>query len=88
MSTVFIIVGGIVIISVLGIVADTVQTIAKAKSRRAEAPGPAPRNVAELEARIAALESRLEERDRSLLEMRDELRFVTRMLEDKSAGRS
>lgn len=85
MSIALIIVGGLVVISVVAIVGDIVGAAIKAKAKTAEALPPA--ELEELRSRLKALEGRLDERDQSVRRLEDELRFVTRMLEDKSGGR-
>jgi len=87
MSVWMIIVGGIVIISVVGVFGDMVTKIAQSKAKAKEAQGSVP--IAEIEVlkgRIATLESRLDERDDSVRKLEDEMRFVSRMLEDKTGG--
>ncbi len=89
MSLAMMIILGIVAISVIGVVGDTVSKVAQAKirSRGGEAPTQ-PRELGALEDRIAGLEARLEERDDSVRKLQEEVRFVSRMLEDKSGGGS
>lgn len=88
MGTVTVIVLGVVAITVFGILGDVVMKIAqtKAKSRAAEG-GAASGELARLKDRLAVLEARVEERDDSIRRLQDEVRFVSRMLEDKSGGR-
>jgi hypothetical protein len=89
MGTVMIIVLGIVAISVVAVLGDTIGNIAKAKARAQESMGSAaPAEIAALKDRIGALEARVDERDDSVRKLQDELRFVSRMLEDKTSGRS
>ena len=86
MGTVMIIVLGVVAITVVSVLGDMATKIAqaKAKSRQAEGALP-PGEVERLKERLALLEARVEDRDESVRKLQDEVRFVTRMLEDKSA---
>jgi len=87
MSIWIIIVGGIVIISVAGVFGDMITKIAQSQAKAKEVQGSVP--VAEIETikgRIASLESRLDERDDTVRKLEDEVRFVSRMLEDKTGG--
>jgi hypothetical protein len=86
MGTAAIIVIGLVTISVIAVVGDVVSKIfqARIKSREA-AGGPGSVEIERLKGRLASLESRLDERDESVRKLQDELRFVSRMLEDKSS---
>ena len=87
MGTVAIIVIGLVVISVVGVVADSLTKVAQAKARARESAGSAPSgDIERLERRLALLESRVEERDESVRKLQDEVRFVSRILEDKSGG--
>jgi hypothetical protein len=87
MSVWMIIVGGIVIISVAGVFGDMVTKIAQSKARDKESKGAVPvAEIEEMKGRIASLESRLEEREDSVRKLQDEVRFVSRMLEDKTGG--
>jgi folylpolyglutamate synthase/dihydropteroate synthase len=87
MGTVTIIVLGIVAISVVGVLGDMVAKIAQSKARVREAAGNIPSGEIEaLKDRLAVLEARIEERDESVRSLQDEVRFVTRMLEDKSGS--
>jgi len=87
----FLIVSGIVLISVIGVIGDVISKVAQA---RIKASGPvsgaaAPKEEIEaLHRRINALESRLEEREDAVKKLQDEVRFVSRMLEDRSPGNS
>jgi hypothetical protein len=85
MGTVTIIVIGVVVISVVGILGDIATNIVKAKNKARESAGsvPAP-EIERLENRLTVLEARIEERDDSVRKLQDELRFVSRMLEDRS----
>jgi hypothetical protein len=89
MGLVTIIVLGVVAITTVGILGDMVTKIAqaRAKARQAEG-GAAAGEIERLRARVASLEARVEERDESLRRIQDELRFVSRMLEDRSSPRA
>ncbi len=88
MGTVTIIVLGVVAITVVSVLGDMASKIAQAKAKaKVAAGGVAPVEIESLKARLATVESRLEERDESILKLQDEVRFVTRMLEDKTSGR-
>jgi hypothetical protein len=84
---------GIALIIVLGVFAITVVSVIgdvaskKAKAKAAEGGVP-PAEIESLKARLASLEARADERDDRVQKLQDEVRFVTRMLEDKSGGRS
>lgn len=89
MGTVTVIVLGVVAITVVSVVGDMFTKIAQAKAKARSADGAAP--PAELEAlkdRVAALEARAEEREDAVRRLQDEVRFVSRMLEDKTGGRA
>lgn len=89
MSIALLIVGGIVIISLAGILSDTINTAVKARAKAQEAAGAVPpAELAALKDRIEALESRLADRDEEVRKLQDEVRFVGRMLEDKTGGAS
>jgi hypothetical protein len=89
MSTVMIIVLGVVAITVVSVLGDMVTKIAQAKAKAKAAEGSVPQGEIErLKDRLAILEGRVEERDESLRKLQDEVRFVSRMLEDKSGGRA
>lgn len=75
---------GVVGISALGIVSEIVTTAIKSKAKSRS--GPPPAELEELRARLRALEGRLDERDGAVQRLEEELRFVSRMLEDKSGG--
>jgi hypothetical protein len=86
-----VIVLGIVVISVVSVVGDFVSKTAQARIKaRSEASGGGSGASAEelevLNRRIGALEARLEDREDSVRKLQDEVRFVSRMLEDKSGG--
>ena len=84
-----IIVIGVVIISVVGIIGDIATNVVKAKAKAKEAAGSVPSaEIERLEDRLAVLEARIEERDDSVRKLQDELRFVSRMLEDRSGSGS
>lgn len=76
---------GIVGISALGIVSEIVNTAIK--SRAKSRPDLPIAELEELRARLRALEGRIDEREGTVRRLEEELRFVSRMLEDKS-GRS
>ncbi len=87
MGTVTIIVIGVVAISVIGILGDIVTKIVQARSNRWK-QGVENRNVDELagiKQRVSLLEARLEEREDAVRKLQDEVRFVSRMLEDKTS---
>ena len=84
MSLGIVIVLGIVAVTALGIASDIVTTAIKSRAKSREAPPSA--EAEELRARLRALEGRLDERDAAVRRVEEELRFVTRMLEDKSGG--
>ena len=89
MGIALIIVLGVVVVTIVGVLGDTASKIAQAKARVMGAQGGV--SAAELEslkARLVSLEARADERDERVLKLQDEVRFVTRMLEDKSGGRS
>ena len=90
MSTVMLIVLGVVAISVVSVLGDMVSKIAQARIKaRASGPEGRPDGQQELERlgrRVEALEARVEEREESVRKLREELSFVTRMLEDKTGG--
>ena len=89
MGTVALIVLGVVVISVVGVVGDIVSKIAQAKIKAKEGAGDLPSGeLSRLQDRISLLEARIEERDDSMRKLTDEVRFVSRMLEDKSGGGS
>jgi hypothetical protein len=89
MGTVTIIVLGVVAITVVSVLGDMFSKIAQAKAKSRQAEGSVrPEEIDRLEDRIAALEARVEERDESVRKLQDEVRFVSRMLEDKSTGRT
>jgi phage I-like protein len=79
MSIVAIIAGSIVVITVIAILGDTIQTAMKSKARVADSS-----EVSALKARLAALEAKVEERESSFQKIQEDLRFMTRMLEDKT----
>jgi hypothetical protein len=88
MGTVTIIVLGVVAITVVSVLGDMATKIAQAKAKaRGAAGGVAPAELERMGARLAALEARMEERDEGLRKLQDEVRFVTRMLEDKTGSR-
>jgi hypothetical protein len=89
MGTVTIIVLGVVAITVVSVLGDMVSKIAQARIKSKAAEGKVPAGeIAALEDRLAALEARAEERDDTVRKLQDELRFVSRMLEDKSGDRA
>jgi predicted RNase H-like nuclease (RuvC/YqgF family) len=87
MGTVAIIVLGVVAITVVSVLGDMAAKIAQAKAKAKVAEGTVPAGEIEaLKNRIALLERRVEERDDAVGKLQDEVRFVSRMLEDKSGG--
>jgi hypothetical protein len=89
MGTVTIIVLGVVAITIVSVVGDMVSKIAQARIKAKGAAESAPSGEIEaLKDRLALLEARLEERDDAVRKLKDEVGFVSRMLEDKSGGRS
>ncbi len=90
MGIVTVIVLGVVAITVVSVLGDMASKIAQARIK-ARGSGEGPAAGAELERlkeRVALLESRIEERDDGLRKLKDELSFVTRMLEDRSGGQA
>jgi hypothetical protein len=84
-----VIIEGIVAISLFGIIGDVVSKIARARIKaKAEAGAVHPRELEALEGKVALLEARLEEREDAVRKLQDEVRFVSRMLEDKTGGRT
>jgi hypothetical protein len=89
MGTVTIIVLGVVAITVISVLGDLASKIAQAKIKAGQAAGgslPAG-ELDRMRDRLALLEARVEERDESVRKLQEELRFVTRMLEDRTGGR-
>ncbi|MBL8968433.1 MAG: hypothetical protein JNG85_15620 [Spirochaetaceae bacterium] len=86
MGTVSIIVGGIIVLTLIAAVGDVASKAIGARSKARDLQPSA--EIEELRARLRALESRLDERDGAVRRLEEELRFVTRMLEDKSGGKS
>jgi hypothetical protein len=87
MGTVSIIVLGVVAITVVSVLGDMFSKIAQARIKARDAAGGLPPGEVEaLKGRIALLEARIEERDDAVRKLQDEVRFVSRMLEDKSGG--
>jgi len=90
MNTVTIIVLGIVVVSIFGVIGDLVAKVsqAKIKARAGDQSGPSSdrREVEDLHRRMGALETRLEEREDAIRKLQEEVRFVSRMLEDRSSG--
>lgn len=80
MGIALIIVGGIIVLTAIAIAGDVISTKYKAAVR-----APKQEAIAPLEARLEALEARLDERDETVRKLQEELRFVNRMLEDKTA---
>ncbi len=88
MGTVMIIVLGVVAITVVSVLGDMATKIAQAKAKSRQAEGALPSGEVErLKERLALLEARVEDRDESVRKLQDEVRFVTRMLEDTSSQR-
>jgi|GEM_PF-5352771 hypothetical protein len=88
MAVVTIIVLGVVAVTVVSVLGDMATKMVQAKSKAKEASGRLPSTEIEsLRDRLAALETRVEERDESVRKLQDEVRFVSRMLEDRSGGR-
>ncbi len=88
MGTVSIIVFGVIVVSVIGVVGDVISKITQAriKARESGAAAAPQEEIEALHRRINALENRLEEREDAVKKLQDEVRFVSRMLEDRSAG--
>jgi hypothetical protein len=86
MSTVLIIVLGVVAVTVVSVLGDMATKIAQAKAKGREGPKLPAGEISRLQDRLSALEARAEERDESVRKLQDELRFVSRMLEDKSGS--
>jgi hypothetical protein len=87
MGTVMIIVVGVVAITVVSVLGDMAGKIAQARARGREAAGGSSAGeVQALKDRLAALETKIEERDENVRKLQDEVRFVSRMLEDKTTG--
>ncbi len=89
MGTVAIIVIGVVAVTVVSVLGDMVSKIAQARIKAKAASGGVP--AEELKAlgdRLALLEARIEEREEAVRKLREELGFVTRMLEDKTGGKA
>jgi predicted nucleic acid-binding Zn-ribbon protein len=87
MNTVTVIVLGIVVVSIFGVIGDMVTKIMHARiNAKNQSTGAAvPRNeIDELNRRIGVLETRLEEREDAVKRLQDEVRFVTKMLEDRT----
>jgi cell division protein FtsB len=87
MNTVTIIVLGIVVVSIFGVIGDVISKIThariSAKNQSADATVPQ-KQIEELSRRIDVLETRLEEREDTVKKLQDEVRFVTKMLEDRT----
>lgn len=89
MGTVTIIVLGVVAITVVSVLGDMASKIAQAKAKAKATEGSVPpAEIESLKTRLASLEARADERDDRVRKLQDEVSFVTRMLEDKSGGRS
>jgi hypothetical protein len=89
MGTVTIIVLGVVAITVVSVLGDMVTKMVQARAKAREAAGTlASGEVEKLKERLALLEARVEERDENVLKLQEELRFLSRMLEDKTGDRS
>jgi hypothetical protein len=89
MGTVAIIVIGLVAITVVSVIGDMVSKIAQAKIKAKGGGESAPsREIEALKERLAQLEARLEERDGAVRKLQEDVRFVSRLLEDKSSGPS
>jgi hypothetical protein len=87
MDTVTIIVLGVVAITVVSVLGDMASKIVQARIKAKGAEGSVPAGeIAALKDRLALVEARLEEREDAVGKLQDELRFVSRMLEDKSGG--
>ncbi len=88
MSTVAIIVFGIVVVSIFGVIGDMVTKVSQAKIKAKGESGGSRAPQEEIEAlhrRINSLETRLEEREDSIKKLQEEMRFVSRMLEDRTS---
>ena len=89
MGLVTIIVLGVVAITVVSVLGDMATKMVQAKTRAKEVAGAFPSTEIEsLKNRLTALETRVEEREESVRRLQDEVRFVSRILEDKSGGHS
>jgi hypothetical protein len=89
MSIWMMIIAGVVVISVAGVLGDTISNIAKSKAKaREKIADDAAEELGALKDRVAALESRLSDRDDEVRKLQDEVRFVNRMLEDKTGASS
>jgi len=80
---------GVVSVSFLAVIGDVVSKIAQAKIKAREGSPGAGADRQEIDAlhrRINSLETRLEEREDSIKKLQEEVRFVSRMLEDLSRG--
>jgi hypothetical protein len=82
MSLAVAIILGIIAITAIAVGGDVVSTSIKSRAKAREASSPP--EIDALRDRLRALESRLDERDQAFRKLEDELRFVSRMLEDKS----
>jgi hypothetical protein len=86
MGTVAIIVIGLVALTLVAVVGDGIVKVGVARAAAAAAvrqKAPA-EELESVQRRVALLESRLDEREESLRKLQEELRFVSRMLEDRS----
>jgi hypothetical protein len=89
MGTVAIIVIGVVAATAISVIGDMVSKIAQARIKaKGESGSAASDELEAVKGRIAVLEARLEEREEAVRKLQDEVRFVSRMLEDRSGGRS
>jgi HAMP domain-containing protein len=78
---------GLIAITIIAVIGDMITKIAQAKIKAKAPEGSLPAaEVEALKGRIASLEARIEERDDNVRKLQDEVRFVSRMLEDKSRG--
>lgn len=86
MSIALAIIMGIVAISVVAIGGDIVTTSIKARAKAAA--GADPKELEALRERLRLLETRLDDRDAQVRKLEEDLRFVSRLLEDKSGSRA
>ena len=87
MGTAAIIVLGVVLVTIISVFGDMASKLAQAKikSKTGDAQVTAG-EIERLKDRLAILEGRAEEREESIRKLQEEVRFVSRMLEDKSGG--
>ena len=87
MGTAAIIVIGVVVVTIISVFGDMASKIAQARIKSKAGEGQVlASDMERLKDRVAILEGRAEEREESIRKLQDEVRFVSRMLEDKSGG--